>query len=359
MWNLGSAFFRNILRLSKQVYGFSDIGVIDLYEKPSRDCDIDEKFSEVYENLKAAVMLKHEWAKTIIVLIWPYTPYKVEFPDGLGIYSAHYKQYPIGRKAAYHLSSFIEKAGFRTACDSGIPVKPAAFCTGLGKYGRNSLIYTKEYGSWVTIHTVVTNAVFDYDNNFAKNITDCGNCTVCVDACPTKAIMYDGKLNKSRCLREHMLPKNIVPIEIRKHMGRCILGCDTCQIICPKNKERFTKAVLPDADEIKTFDIENILSGSDDLNEILKHTGTIIGTNYAKEEQILSAAAIIAGNVKEIKLIPHLTKLLHHPFPPVRAHAAWALVETDRKSAKDALTNAIIKEPDEFVKLEMKRLIFA
>jgi epoxyqueuosine reductase len=354
---VNSAILRSIIKLSKEVLDFAEVGIISLNGNLNTVSDIDSKSREVYDHLKTSVINKHDWAKSVIVLVRPYIPYKTEFPYGFGVYSAHYKQYPLGRKAVKCLSEFIENAGYKAAFDSGIPVKAAAFCSGLGRYGRNSLIYTKEYGSFITLHTIVTDALFDYDDVLSGTISDCGNCNLCTDACPTKAIMHDGKFNKSRCLREHMLPKNIVPLEIRRLMGSCILGCDICQIVCPMNKNRYANAILPPDDEAKAFDIENILYDSKNRDEILDYISNIAGTNYVKQESILSAATITAGNMKEIKFVPHLTKLLKHPNPSIRVHAAWALAETDAQSARDVLVDAIAKETDETVKLEMQNFL--
>jgi len=354
---LGSAFLRSIVKLSREVLGFSDIGIISLNENLICDNDHALKNREIFEHLKVTTINKHDWARTVIVLIRPYIPHKVDFPHGFGYYSAHYKQYPLGRKATQLLASFIEDAGFRTTFDSGIPVKAAAFCAGLGKYGKNSLVYTKEYGSFITIHTVVTDASFDCDNILAGDISDCGNCNLCIDACPTNAIANDGGLSKGRCLREHMLPRNYIPLEMRKLLGSCILGCDICQIVCPANKDRYAEAVMPPDEEVKAFDIEKILSDCNEMDGIADYIGSIIGTNYAKKEQILSAATITAGNMKEIKLTAYLTKLLKFPHPSVRAHAAWALAETDAQSAKDALKDVIAEEADETVRFEMENLI--
>lgn len=331
---MDSAFLSSILKLSREVLGFSDAGVISLNGNLNTVSNIDSKSREVYDDLKTSVINKHDWAKSVIVLVRPYLPYKTEFPYGFGAYSAHYKQYPIGRKAAGHLAEFIENAGHKAVSDSGIPVKPAAFCARLGKYGKNSLIYTKEYGSFITLHTIVTDASFDYDYTFFESLSDCADCILCVSACPAKAIMQNGQLSKDRCLREHMLPKNIVPSEMRKLMGSCILGCDVCQIVCPKNKDRYAKAILPPDDEVKAFDIQNILSDSDNIDCILDYIASIAGSNYAKKESILSAAAITAGNMREIKFVPLLAKLLNHPSPAIRAHAAWALAETETRSAE-------------------------
>jgi epoxyqueuosine reductase len=353
---LGSAFLRSIIKLAREVLGFAEIGLISLNGNQSFLGDIDSKGSEIYDHLKTSVTSKHDWAKTVIVLVRPYIPYKAEFPYSFGVYSAHYKQYPMGRIAAGGLAEFIENTGYKAVFDSGIPVKPAAFCAGLGVYGKNSLIYTKVYGSFITIHTVVTDASFDHDNVTVGRVTDCGNCNICIDACPTKAIMDDGKLSKGRCLREHMLPKNFIPIEMRKLMGSCILGCDICQIVCPKNKKRYAEAILPPDSEIKAFDIEMILSDNKNMDQTLDYIASIVGANYVKKELILSAAAITAGNMKETKFVPHLAKLLNHPNPSIRVHAAWALAETDAQSARDILEDAIREETDTTVRFEMEKL---
>ena len=321
---MGSCFLRSVVKLSREVLGFSDLGIIALNEHLTCDDVLASKNREIYEHLKTTTIDKYDWAKTVVVLIRPYIPYKIDFPLGFGSYSAHYKQYPLGRKAAELLASFIEDAGFHTIFDSVIPAKAAAFCAGLGKYGKNSLIYTKEYGSFITIHTVITDALFDYDNALTGTITDCGNCNLCIDACPTKAITYDDGFRKGRCLRKYMLSKDFVPLEMRKFLGKCILGCDICQVVCPMNKDRYTKAALPPDEEVKAFDIEKILADSDETNKLLDYIGSIVGINYAKREQVLSSSLIAAGNMKEFKFVPQLTKLLDHPNPSVREYAAWA-----------------------------------
>ena len=354
---MGSAFFRSIVRLSREVLGFSDIGIFSLDGNLISDQNNISKNREIYENLKTTTRSKHDWAKTIIVLIRPYIPYAIDFPHGYGIYSAHYKQYPNGRKSAQILESFIGDEGFRVSFDSAIPVKAVAFCAGLGRYGKNSLIYTKEYGSFITIHTVVTDAIFDYDDYSLGEVSDCGECNICIDSCPTKAIRSDGSLSKGRCLREHMQSKNIVPLEMRKLMDKCILGCDICQIVCPKNSDRYKEAVLPSDEEVKAFDIDNIISANDESNNSLEFIGSIIGANYAKREQVLSTAAIIAGNMKEMRFFPKLIKLLNDVNPSVRVHAAWALHEIDKKSADDELKYAVSKEVDEGVRHEMESLL--
>ena len=354
---MDSAFFRSIVRLSRDVLGFSDIGIFSLDSNLISDPVHISKNREIYEHLKTTTRNKHDWAKTIIVLIRPYTPYTIDFPNGYGIYSAHYKQYPNGRKSTQILESFIEDAGFHASGDSGIPVKAAAFCAGLGRYGKNSLIYTNEYGSFITIHTVVTDALFDYDDCLLGEVTDCGECNICIDICPTKAIRSDGSLIKGRCLREHMLSKNIVPLDMRKLFGKCILGCDICQIVCPKNRARYKEAVMPSDEEVKAFDIDNILSDNDESNISLDFIESIIGANYAKREQVLSTAAIIAGNMKEMRFFPKLIKLLNDINPAVRVHVAWALHEIDAKSAEVELKCAISKEADEKVKLELESLL--
>jgi len=354
---LSIALLEKIESFAKEELGFAELGLISLNAEVNVTNGVDSKSLEVFNHLNTAVIKKHDWAKSVIVLIRPYTPYKTDFPHGYGSYSAHFKQFPLGRKASQILASFIEKEGYRAASDSGIPLKPAVFCSGLGFYGKNCVIHAKNYGSWMTIHSVATDIEFNHINVLAEQVTDCDDCEICIKVCPTKAIMHDGSLSKGRCLREHMLQKNFVPLEMRKLMGRCILGCDICQIVCPKNKNMNSKAILPPGDEVKAFDIESILTINSEMDGIPDSIKNLIGENYAKKESILSSTVIIAGNMKEMKFTPHFIRLLYHPYPFIRSHAAWALAETDARLAKEVLIEAIARETDETVRLEMEKLI--
>ena len=84
---------------------------------------------------------------------------------------------------------------------------------GLGFIGRNGLLITEEYGSFVYLGEVVTNIQFEPDE---PGVFGCGNCTRCITACPTKALLGDGRMNAQRCLSYQTQTKGLMPEEYRK-----------------------------------------------------------------------------------------------------------------------------------------------
>lgn len=65
---------------------------------------------------------------------------------------------------------------------------------------------------------------------------ECGDCTLCIDVCPTGAIVAPGQLNSQRCIAFLTQTKGFLPDEFRAKIGNRLYGCDTCQTVCPKNK---------------------------------------------------------------------------------------------------------------------------
>jgi epoxyqueuosine reductase len=172
----------------------------------------------------------------------------------------------------------------------------------------------------------------------SEPITDhCGQCTACIDVCPTKAIVAPGLVDARRCISyltiEHA---GSIPEELRPLMGNRIYGCDDCQLICPWNKYAQTTN-LPD------FDTRNGLVGQQ-LVEVLGWTEEefLQRTEGSAIRRIgylrwLRNVAVAAGNVlrpiKTILSADDLTALrqalqLHdnHQDTIVREHVRWALL---------------------------------
>ncbi len=161
---------------------------------------------------------------------------------------------PVGRVAQYAygedyheliqkklraLADFVIKAGgpdteARSYVDTG-PVLEKAYAreAGLGFFGKNTNVITREFGSWVFLASLLTNLDLEPD---AAHTGACGSCRLCLDACPTGALVEPYELDASRCISYWTIEsKEPAPRELAKNFGDWVFGCDICQSVCPYN----------------------------------------------------------------------------------------------------------------------------
>ena len=104
---------------------------------------------------------------------------------------------------------------------------------GLGWIGKNTCLINPDIGSWILLAGVAVSLALDTD---AAGPDQCGTCSLCIDACPTGALVDDYELDARRCISyltiEHSGP---IPDEARALMGEHVFGCDICQDVCPFN----------------------------------------------------------------------------------------------------------------------------
>ena len=125
-------------------------------------------------------------------------------------------------------------ARYRVLVDANQHVdREAAARSGVGFYGKNTMLITRRHGSWVVLGTLVTTAELEPTPPLS---TDCGSCRLCVDACPTGALDEPGTLDSTRCLSYWSQTPEPVPVEYRGPMGAQVYGCDICQDVCPWNR---------------------------------------------------------------------------------------------------------------------------
>jgi epoxyqueuosine reductase len=141
------------------------------------------------------------------------------------------------KRLAERIAQEITPHGYRVLADSA-PVleKALARNAGLGWIGKNTLLLTREAGSWFFLGEIYTDLPLPADEPAApQNL--CGSCSACIEVCPTQAIVAPYKLDARRCISyltiEHHGP---IPEELRAPIGNRIFGCDDCQLVCPWNR---------------------------------------------------------------------------------------------------------------------------
>ncbi|MDX2270962.1 MAG: tRNA epoxyqueuosine(34) reductase QueG [Cyanobacteriota bacterium] len=144
------------------------------------------------------------------------------------------------------LKNEILNSQTRWYVDTGpIAEKPWAMQAGLGWIGKNGLLLTREYGSWIFLGVILT--TLDLPADF-PHTSHCGTCTRCMVACPTGAIVRPQVVDANRCLAYHTLESHAeaFPSFIQKHLQGWVAGCDICQDVCPWNQRFAQPSDIPD-----------------------------------------------------------------------------------------------------------------
>ncbi len=121
---------------------------------------------------------------------------------------------------------------FKLYCDAG-PILERAYAAraGLGFVGKNTMLITPRYGSWVFLSEIITTLDLPYDKPFNGGM-GCGDCTRCIDSCPAKAIISPYRIDANKCIAYQTIEKK-GQVEGKTH--DFVFGCDICQEVCPHN----------------------------------------------------------------------------------------------------------------------------
>jgi len=215
---------------------------------------------------------------------------------------------------------------------------------GIGFSAKNSFIINPELGTWIYLGEMITNLPLPPD----EPITDlCGECTKCIDACPTGALVGPGELNAQACVSYLTQTKSMLTDTQMQKIGNRLYGCDTCQIVCPINRGKnwnHHEDMLPDPELVKPL-LLPLLSMSN--KEFKAKYGHMSGS-WRGKKPIQRNAVIALGNFKDATAVPALIDVLRKDSREVlRATAAWALGRIGTVEAKAALVAALASEQDE------------
>jgi epoxyqueuosine reductase len=208
----------------------------------------------------------------------------------------------------------------------------------------------------VLLGEMVTTLELEPDQPLDRN---CGRCTICIDRCPTGAIVAPYTVDAPTCISFLTIElREAIPHELRPKMGDWVYGCDVCQDTCP-----YTGAAeVVHEPEMQPATVNNAFPS---LRWLLQMTDEEFGATYfgtpvprTKRRGLARNAAVALGNIGTAEDIPVLVgALMEHDEPIVRGHAAWALGRIGGTGAMMALDRARQSDPDAFVIGEATRAL--
>ncbi|KIP21907.1 MULTISPECIES: tRNA epoxyqueuosine(34) reductase QueG [Anoxybacillus] len=249
----------------------------------------------------------------------------------------------------------VPDAKVKSMVDTGeLADRAVAERAGIGWSGKNCSIITHEFGSYVYLGEMITNIPFPPDTPIED---ECGTCTRCIDACPTGALVQGGQLNAQRCIAFLTQTKTFIPDEFRDKIGNRLYGCDTCQLVCPKNKGKdfhFHPEMEPDPEIVKPL-LKPLLRMT---NRQFKETFGHISGAWRGKKPIQRNAIIALAHYKDESAIDDLFTLLREDSRPViRGTAAWALGKIGNRKVVPMLQQAKQREQDEDVIREIEKAL--
>lgn len=245
------------------------------------------------------------------------------------------------------------EAQMRSMVDTGeLSDRAVAERAGIGWSAKNTNIITPEFGSYVYLGEMITNIPFRFDEPMEDQ---CGDCRLCIDTCPTDAIVEGGQLNAQRCISFLTQTKGFLPDEFRGKIGNRLYGCDTCQTVCPKNKRKANQihAEFEADPEIAKPLLEPLLTISN--REFKERFGYVSGS-WRGKKPIQRNAILALAHFKETSAVPTLINLLTSDERPViRGTSAWALGKIGTAEGLEALELAQHEEKDVEVQEEIQK----
>lgn len=257
-------------------YGFTECRrfeeLIDYLEQKKNENYFTE-FEDVDIENRINPFLYFEDGKTIISIAVPYLRENNNYNEEFSKYTNGLDYHYVVKDYLRKISEFIEEQGYtcKIFCDSNnLPERHIAYLCDVGHIGRNSLIYTKKYGSYVFLGEIITNANLCeklpqeyYDNKFReiKEFKYCGKCSNCINKCPNDVLV---EKNFNKCV-SNLTQKKKLELDEMENLNGMIFGCDICQDVCPKNRridysfdERFdTLSFLKNITDINIVNMDN------------------------------------------------------------------------------------------------------
>jgi epoxyqueuosine reductase len=232
------------------------------------------------------------------------------------------------------LARVLREAGYSTrAAVDTMPVLERAWAqrAGIGFIGKNSCLIVPGLGSHVFLAAIVTSAELTLDEPMRER---CGECRLCLEACPTRAFVAPRWLDARRCIAYLTIEHHgEIARELREGIGDWLFGCDACQDVCPWNRGASTEPLgagdLANAERWRDVTAETLLA-MDDAQFMQLAQATPL--RRPGREGLARNAAIVLGNVRSKRSLPVLREAAQHDASEVvREAASWAIEKIEKE----------------------------
>lgn len=179
--------------------------------------------------------------------------------------------------------------------------KFTAKLSGVGYYGKNSLIINPIYGNYILLSTILVDVDLHEPNVLDLN---CGDCNLCVDACPSNAL--ENGIDKTKCISYISQEKGELNEQEISYFKTMIYGCDICLKVCPKNKDIDLHTIAEfEPDGFENIPLQELLlmSNKGFKAKFGHNTSHWIGASTMRRN-----ALCIIGNQKLVHLVPEIKK---------------------------------------------------
>lgn len=296
-------------------------------------------------------------ARTIISLAMSYASSE-RFTDEeayIALYARGRDYHHVFREKMELLMDYIKElridARMKAYTDTGpILEREIARRAGLGWIGKNNNLINPRFGSYLFLGEILTNLDLELDQEIEPG---CGHCERCIQSCPGNALIEPYYLDPEQCISYLTQKRGILPEQERKKIGRNLWGCDTCQRVCPYNRDIPVDLHLEFTPLLKG-DFKKVLGFMKHKMELKWQESALSwrGLRILKRNTLINIA-----NSGNNEYIPLLEKELNNPSPVLRVYAVWALGELGSENSRKILRELYRSEKDQRVRKEIKEAL--
>ena len=323
--------------------GFSKMGICAPDATPETAARLRAFLAAGYHGQMGWMSDREEWrgsaaalwpaARSVIMLAEVYSPEEdpravLDQPDraAISVYAQGKDYHDLVKRRLKRLGRWLldqapEGAEIKVFVDTApVMEKPLAQAAGLGWQGKHTNLLARDLGNWLFLGAIFTTLDLPKD---APEITHCGSCRACLDACPTGAFPAPYQLDARRCISyltiEHKGP---VDPDLRALLGNRIYGCDDCLAACPWNKFAQAARDIGYQPRIGAPELAE-LAGLDDAAFRARFAGSPI--KRIGRDRFIRNVLYAIGNSGQPGLRARAEALRHDPDPTVAEAAAWAI----------------------------------